>query len=105
MIGVEGWLQLIPLWGPAPKDTSVMILHLHKTHFLQDRVLSTVLPGQSPAGSRTGAELQWCVITNLLSGANWSGLQDMLHQVTIATDDIQRVDNRLPGLICEEDAK
>lgn len=27
----------------------------------------------------------------------------MLHQVTIATDYVQRVHNRLPGLICEED--
>lgn len=27
----------------------------------------------------------------------------MLHQVTVATDDVQGIDNRLPGLICEED--
>lgn len=29
----------------------------------------------------------------------------MLYQVTVATDDIQRVDNRLPRLICQEDDK
>ena len=66
-------------------------------------MVSTVLPGQSPAGPWTGAELQRCIVTNLLSGANGSGLQHMLHQVTIATDDVKRVNNRLPGLICEED--
>lgn len=52
-----------------------------------------VLPGESPAGPRTGVELQRGVVANLLSGANWPGLYDVFHQVTIATNDVQRVNN------------
>lgn len=37
------------------------------------------LPGESPTGPRTGVELQRGVVANLLSGANWPGLQDVLH--------------------------
>lgn len=63
---------------------------------------TTALPGESPAGPRTSAQLQRRVVTYLLSGADWPGLQDVLHQVTIATNDVQRVNDGLPGLICGE---
>lgn len=98
MVGAEGRLQLVPLGGPVPNHNNPLS-NLGRT---RGGLLSTRrsrLPGESPAGPGTGVQLQRRVVTDLLSRADRPGLQDVLHQVTIATNDVQRVNNRLPGLI------
>ena len=76
VVGGERRLQLTPQWSSVPKDKS----WLHLQHFSTiEQSSNSVLPGESPAGPWTGTEFQRCVITNLLSSADWSRLQDMLH--------------------------
>ena len=104
MVGVEWWLQLIPLWSPARRHKSSKGLGSTR-HVPKDEVVITALPRQSPAGPWTGVELERCVIADLLSSAKRPRLQDILHQVTVATEDIQWVDNRLPRLICEKNRR
>ena len=58
------------------------------------------VPGQGPAGSWACAQIQGRVVAYLLSCADWPGLQHMLHQVTIATEDVEGVHHWLLGLVC-----
>ena len=57
-------------------------------------------PAQCPAGPGTAVQLQRRLVADLLRCADGARLQDMLHQVAVATEDVQRVDHRLPGLVC-----
>lgn len=103
MVGAEGRLQLVPLGRPVPdnnnnnnKEASLVI----RPSALPDPMVTAELPGEGPAGPGTGVQLQRRVVAYLLSGADGPGLQDVLHQVTVATDDVQGVHDGLPGLIC-----
>lgn len=98
MVGAEGRLQLVPLGGPVPNHRNPLSALGGTREGLPPHPRSR-LPGEGPAGPGTGVQLQRRVVADLLSRADRPGLQDVLHQVTIATDDVQRVNNRLPGLI------
>lgn len=53
------------------------------------------LPNQSPAGSRARHHFQRGVITNLRSSAERTWFQHVLHEATVAADDIQRLHYKL----------
>lgn len=60
------------------------------------------LPNQRPAGSRGCHHFQWGVITNLGGSAEGSGLHHVLHQGSIATDNVERLNDNLLGLIYKQ---
>ena len=63
------------------------------------RCLDRAVPGHGPAGPWTGVELQGRVVADLLGRAERPWLQDMLHQVAIAAQDVEGLHHRLAGLV------